>query len=274
VTFVGYDSFRGISDDSWQNNGIHTGLNYGTRLGRFSEITNIGFQVGGSVAVYDWVGTDYRIARQDQAETQGFLTWGFFRKANERSRWSGAVVNDWMFNDNFSVFAESPTLSQWRGQWGYATSAWNEFGIWGTWRGRGDTLQVPTVGPTSWRAVNQMSFFWHHKWGLGGADTSAWIGVPEHDRLEANGSLGDWLAGASANVPLSKRTGLYTLVTYMHPSARPGAAAAEEDAWNFTVGVSFYPAGNARSNTVAGQCWMPQMSVANNGYFMVDSNRH
>ena len=68
------------------------------------------------------------------------------------------------------------------------------------------------------------------------------------------------------------RVAIYTLLTYMHPSAAAGPGAAE-DAWNFTVGLAFYPARNARSNTVAGQCWMPQMSVANNGYFLTHTNR-
>jgi hypothetical protein len=273
VAFVGYDSWRGVSDGGWQNNGINTGLNFGTRLGRFSDWTGIGFQIGGSAAAYDWAGAGYRVAHQDDGEPQGFLTYGLFRKANENSKWSAAVVQDWMFNSNFGEFAQNPTLSQWRGQFGYATSAWNEFGIWGTWRGHGDTRTVNGFGPTSWRAVNQLSVFWHHKWGLGGADTSIWVGVPEHDRLGGNGSLGDYLIGLSANVPLNDRVALYTLVTYMHPSAAPGPAGSQEDAWNFTVGLALYPARNARSNTVAGQCWMPMLPVANNGLFLVDTNR-
>src|SRR5262245_22348635 len=35
--FVGYDTWRSIVDGNWQNNGIHTGLNYGTPLGAFSD---------------------------------------------------------------------------------------------------------------------------------------------------------------------------------------------------------------------------------------------
>jgi hypothetical protein len=59
----------------------------------------------------------------------------------------------------------------------------------------------------------------------------------------------------------------------MHPSARPGDPGATEEAWNFTIGISFYPQSNARSETVAGNCWMPQLPVANNGTFLVDGNR-
>ena len=132
---------------------------------------------------------------------------------------------------------------------------------------------MPTIGSTTWRPLDQLNGYWHHKWEEGGADTWLWIGAPERDRFFGNGSLGDWIAGALANVPLSDRVGLYATVSYMHPSGRAGPAAATEEAWNFTIGISFYPRSNARSETVADQCWMPQLPVANNGTFLVDGNR-
>src|SRR5262249_17988394 len=149
-----------VPDGGWQNNGIVSGVNYGTRLGWFSDWTGIGFQIGGSAAAYDWSGTDFRFQNNNMAEPQGFVTYGLFRKANETSNWSAAVVQDWMLNSNFSVWGQNPTLSQWRGQWGYALSAANEIGFWGTWRGHSDSRLVdPTVGTVSWRAVNQISLF-------------------------------------------------------------------------------------------------------------------
>ena len=274
AVLTGYDTWRGVADGSWQNNGINTGLNYGTRLGQFSEWTGIGFQVGGSVGVYDWSGTDYRYTNQDVAETQGFLTYGFFRNVTDGVPVRFALVHDWMFNDTFSVFGQSPTLNQMRGQVGYVWNDANEFGVWGAWRGGGDTINVPGEGPVTWRPLNQVNAFWHHKWSPGGADTSIWVGVPENQRLDGGGSLGDYLAGALANVPLSDRVALYTLVTYLHPSASPGPIGSLDEAWNFSIGVSFYPVGNTRSRTVSGQCWAPQMSVANNGYFLVDASEN
>ena len=80
-------------------------------------------QAGGTVAVYNWAGTDYRLTANNEAQVQGFITYGFFRKANAQSPWSAAVVQDWMLNDNFGIFAQNPTLSQLRAQVGYATSA-------------------------------------------------------------------------------------------------------------------------------------------------------
>ena len=240
VAFVSYDSWRGVQDGSWQNNGIASGLNFGTRLGRFSDWTGIGFQIGGSAAAYDWAGTDYRTRNQNQAEPQGFVTYGFFRKANESRRVSAALVQDWMINSNFGEFAQNPTLGQWRGQLGYMLSPANEVGVWGTWRLHGDAHDVGGAN-TIWRPINQLNVYSHHKWSAGGPDTWIWLGVPEHDRLAGGGSLGDWLVGLRGNFPLSDAASVYALVTYMHQSGAAGAVAASEDAWNFSVGLAIYP---------------------------------
>ncbi len=271
---VGYDAWRGVQDDGWENNGVHAGANFGTRLGEFSDLTGIGMQAGGTVGVYNWSGTDYRLTGNNEAQVQGFITYGLFRKATEQAPWSATLVQDWMLNDNFGVFAQNPALSQLRAQVGYATSACNEFGVWGAWRVTDDTHNIFGVGPTTWRPLNQINAYWHHKWSRGGGDTWLAIGLPEQTRLADGGSLGDYIANALANLPLNDRVALYASVTYMHPSASAGPQGSEENAWNFTVGLAFYPGANARSSTVAGQCWAPQLPVASNGSFLVDTNRH
>jgi len=269
----GYDHFQGVQDDGWSNAGLTTGLNFGTRLGPISDWTGVGFQIGSSFGIFNWNGTDYHLTRNDQSTNQGFLTYGFFRKANDQSNWSASVVQDWMFTHNFGIFAENPTISQWRGQVGYAFGPWTEVGLWGTWRGQGDTRNVSGFGPTRWEAVQQLNIYSHYKWGQGGPDTWLWFGVPEHTRLSGGGSLGDYLAGALANCPLSDWISLYSLVTYMHPSASPGPLGSADAAWNFSIGLSFFPGHNSRTDTVAGQCWMPQLPVANNGYFLLDTSQ-
>ncbi len=273
----GYDSWRGVQDGGWANNGLHTSLNFGSRLGTFSERTGIGAQIGATFGSYDWSGTDYRFKNQDKAETQGFLTTGFFRRATSESRWSGAFVNDWMFNDTFGVLAENPTLSQWRWQIGYALNEWNEFGIWGTGSGQSDSRMVAPFGNVVWQSHNQYSLYMHHKWGVGGADTTISVGVPEHGRLAevpvGSRNIGSFVVGMATNAPLSDYVGLYSLVTYMHPSIGAGAFASNDEAWQIMTGVSFSFGGRARSETVRGNRWAPLTPVANNGYFLVDTNK-
>jgi len=272
--FVGYDSFRGVTDDGWQNNGIHAGVNLGTPIPWLTELTGIAFQAGGSAGSYNWSGNDYR--PDSGAQTQGFITYGLYRRPNAASGWTGGLVQDWMLNNNYGVFSQNPTLSQLRGQIGYALGPRNEIGLWGAQRVLDSTRDVVPygVGTTKWRAVNQLNFYWHYKWAPFGADTWIWLGKPENDRLAGGGSLGDYVVGALANIPLSDAIGLYTQVQYMHPSTRPGPAGGEENEWNFTTGLAWYPGRYARSSTVAGQCSMPLLSVANNGYFLVDVNKH
>ncbi len=271
--FVDYDAFRGIADGGWENNGIRTGFNFATRLGQFSELTGIGLQVGASVGVYDWGGTDYRLQNQNLPETQGFFTYGLYRKPTEGSHITGGLVQDWSYNRTYGVFGQSPTLSQLRGQLGYAVSASNEFGVWGTAHVLSSTLNVPTFGPTKWQSVNQLSAYWHHKWHAGGPDTWISVGQPSYDRLAGGGSLGDYLVTATAACPLSDVVSVFSSVTYLHQSGAPGGESSNDEAWNFTVGISIYPGRNARSNTVAGQRWMPLLPVANNGSFLVDTNK-
>ncbi len=269
--FYGYETFRGVSDGNWQNDGLLTGVNFGTRLGQFSDLTGVGFQIGGSIGVYNWSGTDYRLRDNDQAETQAFFTMGFFRKASEESPWVLGIVSDWMVNNNFSVYNETPTLNQWRYHIGYVVNKCNEVGVWGTVRGQSSTRDVPTVGPVTWRAEDQIDLFSHHKWDFG-ADTSVWIGAPLGNSLSDGASLGSFIAGARGDMPLSDLVSLCTLVTYMRPAVGPGPAGGEKDEWSFAIGLTLFPRCDSRTPTVAREGWSALLPVASNGTFFVDTS--
>ena len=276
ILFSGFDSWRGVADGNRQNNnGGSSGFNYGTRLGRISDVTGIAFQAGGSFGLFDFSGRSNvgGTLNTVDAQTQTFFTAGFFKKANENSPISYGIVHDWQANQNFGVFATNPTLGQWRGQVAYATSATNEFGAWGTLRDKGSSNINGLRESVSYRSINQVNFFWHHKWELG-ADTWIWAGLPQQDRLVGGGSLGDFLYGGMFTAPLNNYVGVYASAQYMHPSAAPGPAASAQDSWNVSMGLQYYIGGHARTNTVAGNCWLPLMPVANNGSFLVDASRN
>jgi hypothetical protein len=197
-----------------------------------------------------------------------------FKKANERSNWSYGVVYDFMQNQAWGAFAVNPIMTQWRGQIAYATSAVNEFGVWGTYRDRGDTKLDSLGNPVQVRAINQVNLFWHHKWAFG-ADSWFWGGFPNATRLNpiAGGSLGDFLVGGSVIAPLNDSISLYANMQYMHPSAAPGSIGSGEASWYVAFGLQYYIGGTARTPTVAGNCWLPYLPVANNGNFLVDAVR-
>ena len=282
VLFSGFDSFRGVGDqgnifsNGSHNYGATMGFNYGTHLGSFSDATGLGFQFGGSYGVYDWDGrpTNLGALTTTQAQQQVFITTGLFKKADGDSNWSYGVVHDWMVNQSWGAFAVNPTLGQWRGQIAYATSAWDEFGFWGTLCDKGDTNLDSFGNAVFTRSINQANLFWHHKWDFA-ADSWFWVGVPQDSRLDHNlgGSLGNLLIGGSIIAPLNEYVSLYGNMQYMHPSAAPGPIGNGEASWYVAFGLQFYIGGNACSDNVAGNCWLPLMPVANNGNFLVDALR-
>lgn len=283
VGAFGYETFRGVADQGWQNDGLYAGLNFGTRLGSFSDLTGIGFQIGGTFGVYDWSGNPYR-TESDSTLRQDFVSYGFFKRATNQSPITLAVTQDWMLTDNATTYGLPLDLSQIRFRAGLVTSASNEFGVVGAFRVNDnesfglsrDSLMATGPGTipdqvVATRPLNHISAYWHHKWFNGGPNTIISVGVPEDDRVTGHGSLGDFLATASVQAPFSDAVGLFGMVMYMNPSATPGFEAGHEDTWSFTIGIEFFPGKDARTKTIAGERWMPLAPVANNGVFLLDA---
>jgi hypothetical protein len=268
--FHGYSGWRGIAEGSGNNNnGFSYGGNLGGKLGRLSDLTGIGFQIGGSYGLYDLNGRASGFA-PSQYQQQTFVTAGLFRKADTLTNFAFGAVFDAMFNENFGQFAVSPFLGQIRAQIAYCWDERHELGFWAAVRTNEAHRDV--AGPLNFRGVDQFNFFWHHKFDFGG-DSWAWMGFPDSSKLGGNGSLGGYIWGGTLTVPLSPRWGAYTDLQYMAPSAHTSAVASMEETFYLGVGVLFYPGRNSRQETVMGQRWMPYMPVANNGLFMVDTNR-
>jgi hypothetical protein len=269
VIFHGYSGWRGISEGSGgNNNGFLYGLNFGSRLGEFSELTGIGAQFGASYGLYDLNGRSSGF-ENDQIQQQTFVTTGLFRRPGEWTNLSGGVVFDAMFNDNFGQFAVSPFLGQVRGQIALALNDRHEIGFWTALRVVDSSKDG---GALQYRGVDQFNFFWHHKFTFG-ADGVSWIGFPDPTKLGGSGSLGNYIFGGTLNIPLSPWFGAYTDLQYMPSSATIGATAANSESFYIGLGLMFYPGRNALNTNVAGQCWTPYIPVANNGTFMVDTNR-
>ncbi|MEN6406331.1 MAG: DUF6666 family protein [Thermoguttaceae bacterium] len=261
----GFDAFKGAGDSVYQDNfGVVTGLNAAMPVPWLSEY-GIGWQAGMTYGAYDFDGRATSADSAAETQQQIFVTTGFYRKAREGQRFSAGIVYDWMLNTNAGYQALDPTFGQWRGQIEYALSETNGIGVYGTLRDR--TAKYFEL--TAARPINQANLFWHHKF-CSGADSWLWFGFPEQDRLNNDGSLYDWLLGASVQVPISERLALYGNAQYVHPSSVAGATASAECAWNVGGGIAWYFGGHAVSHSLNGKCWMPYMPVANNSTFLVD----
>jgi hypothetical protein len=263
------DTWRGIADLSGpNNNGTTTGANLGIVLPYLQDL-GIGAQIGASYGLYDFNGRTASNTNEPQQQT--FITAGLYSRADVGRPFSGGVVYDAMINNNFGLLGTSPYLSQMRGQLAYAVNAWNEVGAWGTTRDRGDTRFVGGA-PVQYRAISQGNLFWRHQFGAGGADGRLWIGLPDRRRIgNSGGSLGEFLIGGQFQAPMTQSLALFANFQYMKPSSRLSSTGSLEDAFNLSIGLTFYPGRTAQSSTVAGRSSMPYMNVANNGSFLVDS---
>ena len=284
---TGVQCWRGIVDGQYQNNaGPIVSANLGVPVPGLREY-GIGAQAGCSYAAAD---LDGRVTNSPtDVQQQMFFTAGLFRRAfdgpNWTSRFNMGIAYDWMVNDAYGELAQSPFLGQWRGQIGYCLNAQNEVGIWGTYRDRFSENKFDSSGnPIIYRPLSQIDLFWHHTF-CSGANCWLSVGLPERVHVTAlvngdselvgtgnNGSLGEFTLGATFIVPISPRWALYANGSYMRPTAAAGDRGSIEDAYSIGFGLTFYPGCNARTRTVAGNCWMPYLPVANNGTFLVDGN--
>ncbi len=268
VAFAGLDSFKGISDGSYESNfGAVAGVNSALLL---PTDYNIGWQLGMSYGVYDLDGWgEHSVNNSSTSQQQIFVTTGFFHKANEGRRLSYGIVYDWMINDHWGVYGNNPTLGQWRGQIEYALTECNSVGVWGTVSDRYYRRAVRDQDTLRNAAVNQANLFWHHKF-CSGADSWVYFGVPERYALTHDGSLGSWMVGANLQVPLSDRLALYANGSYFRPCASAGGDAAMAQGYDVSMGVAWYFGGRAVSHALNGDCGLPYMSLGNNSNFLVD----
>jgi hypothetical protein len=270
VAFAGVDAFKGISDGSLSSNfGGVFGLNASTPI---LPDYGLGWQSGVSFGGYDLDGHAFEL---EETQQQIFLTMGVFRKARDDQRISFGIVYDWMFNNNWGVYTNNPTIGQWRGQIDFALGNENAVGLWGCLRDRNAAQPVNNNAiVVQDRAVNQVNLFWHHKFVESGADSWLWFGVPGRGRLDANqgGSFLDWTAGVSLQVPLSDRLAFYANGSYMHPSAAAGWDASIECGWDVGMGVVWYCGRNALRRSIKGGCWLPYMPLGSNTNFLVEQN--
>ena len=264
-----YEGWRSIADGNTKpnlNNGPNQGINLAAPIPWLDKF-GIGAQLGMSYAAFNPTA---------DMQQQTFVTVGLFRRADADRPVSFGVVYDLMINDGFGAYQQSFTLGQVRAQVAYALTARNEVGIWGTIRNGQEIKYDPLGNQLQYRAISQGSIFWHHKFGPGRADLWLATGLPSSYRLGGNPNINTNNSDFESNiysfrleVPVSDRWKFFT----NFQGWRPTNAASTHSLFDIMSGISFYPSGNARTRTVAGQTWMPYLPVANNGSFMVDTNQ-
>ena len=270
--FTVADSWRGLPDGHFQNNnGFKKGVNV-ARLVPYLEQWGIAGQLGGSYGLYHTTGRYSTPDVASRLEQQAFVTGGLFRRATVELPIAAGFVYDGMINNGYGEYSQSPYLTQFRFQVSWCLNDRDELGFWMTQHGSGVT-HYPDGLVTSWRAINQYNWFWHHHYKRSGASLITWIGMPEHHRLDGDGSLGQLIMGSYGSMPINKNLSLYGNCAYMMPSARPSVIGSTEESFYVGFGLLAYIKPNARKATVRSNPDEPYFGVADNSNFFVDTTR-
>lgn len=259
--FEAFETWRNIPDGNTRphgNNGSVTGFNAAVPV---VEEYGIGAQFGMSYGAY---------GSTADTQQQVFITTGIFRRADFDKPGSFGLVYDQMINQGLGAYQQSPALGQLRLHLAYAFTARNEIGFWGALRlGEAARYDATTNTEIIYRGVSQGDVFWHHKFGPGNTDGWVWAGIPSFYRLNGDNDFETNIYGFRTETPLGDRVKLFS----NFQGLRPTGGVSHHAIYNFMVGLSFYPQGNARSTTVAGRAWMPYVPVANNSSFLIDTNQ-
>lgn len=265
---LAYDNFRGVPDGSWNGNtGGLIGLNFGINVFDY-----FGAQMGGSYGVYDWYGRGaVGDANPATVQQQEFVTGGLFRRAPRGDGVQGAVLVDWMFNQDFGVFALNPTIGQLRMQLGYLLKNADELGAWGTVN-LNTSHETTSSIPVTFRAISQISLFWRHIFE-NNAETMLWGGVPYKHSLEIPHKLaGQYLIGTDIHAPLNKYIRLDVHGVYMGPVGNSSSPQTFNYDANVTIGLTYaFP---IKGIPKCPRCTKasPYLPIGNNSNFLVDTN--
>lgn len=259
---IGLDNFRSLPQGSFVGNmGAFTSLNLAYALPWQKQ--GIGVHVGGSFGVYNF---DGRLPeRSKEVSIQWFVTAALFRQTPSSSGLNAGICYDWNINSNYGSFSLNTNVGQVRGQIGYLLDGGNEFGVWGTY-GTWTELKYFYFYPIKFKAVNQLNAFWSHTF-KNRAKTTLWAGSPySKGLLYSSGRAGNYIFGASFNVPLTHRLQVTGHGSYM--GSRNGSAVNQ--ARTYAANVSFaltYLFGGCKAGT------QPYLPLADNSRFIMDTSQ-
>lgn len=261
--FFAGDGWKSIFDDDDNNNfGFRLGFNTGLALPGLSATRG---QIGASYGAYDFHGREGLLGGDDPVEQQLFLTAGLYRRSDvpNGDRISWGAVYDVLFAENAGEAADDIRLAQFRGTVGYAIGNSDEIGVWAAFRLMNSFAQIEQVRVN---ISDQVNAFWHHTWSYGG-DTWLYVGWADDP--------GETVLGLRGEMPLNDRVALFGNFHYVIPGTRGGDMhpvlpvddVFNQETWNVSFGIVFYPGAKAGSRTVSGDQCLPLLPVADNGSF-------
>lgn len=232
--------------------GFEGGFNTGSPL--FGGWRGLGVQAGLGGTLTNFNGADITHDMRNQA----FVTLGFFRRVD----WGlqGGLVVDHMHDDWYA----NVDLNQVRGELSWVVPAGTELGFMFAASNDDDivegVLQTGTALPTTvretWQVNDTYSIFVRHTYSEGGY-VKAFAGWSGNS---------DGVLGAEGFVPLSDNWALRNSFTYVIPEEGPLDRGNEQESWNLSMQVVWYP----RGRECGKDYYRPLFNVANNGTMFID----
>lgn len=270
--FAGFENFRGIPDSNvGDNNGAHLGAELTCPVPCL-DFYGVGVQVAGSVGAFDFAGRATNVHHKRAIQYQEFLTVGLFIYPGPFCPIGFGIVSDWMFNQNYGIYVQKPTLQQYRAKVSYFLTSNDEMGFWGSY----DATKANKLhdygfirSKITYRAIGQINFFWRHFFGCG-VQSTLWVGSPVRNRLnrlESN-RAGKYIVGAELSVSFFDSWELNGKACYMQPGTKKGKPGAREYVSNIAVNLVYYFGGNPHACKSC--AWTPYLPIADNSNFFVD----
>jgi hypothetical protein len=193
---------------------------------------------------------------------QFFFTGGVFQRA-PLGGWQGGIVFD-LLHDRYYATAN---LRQIRTESALVFSCGRrEIGFWGAFGVGDDMLNFFDDGPNGDGIVllkpkDTYSLFYRRHFS-GGGQGRVWAGISGN---------GDALVGGDCRIPIGTNWALENSFTYLVPKGGHGEGAQEEETWNVSIHLVWYPWNQARS--AINSPFQPLFRVADNGLFLLNTKQ-
>ncbi len=257
--FVGLDGAKEPEDLGVNAHfGYRAALNWGLPLW---EEAGLGAQVGTAINYSANAVRVFKTLGGPLDRTQSFTTVGVFQRSDVGVNWG--VVYDFRHDDYYG----NPSFGQVRAQAGYAVTATDELGAWGTLRTQGEQA-VAADGVLNLRPINQVNLFWRHVWAEQQV-TRFWVGMAQsHGRFllvqPGEGPVRHPLTfGADVHFPLSDYLAVFGEAQFITPNDTGTVTA--------TFGIAFYPGGGARR--AGTNRFAPLLPLGNNTSVPIDARQ-
>ena len=287
------ESWHGNADADW---GTNEGPVFGFEAAApvpFLAQYGVGAQGSWSWGAFNFEGKGSAGNTDQATQQQVYYSGGLFRRPDVDgpwwSRWGLGFAYDTQLNHWAGTEVDAFTIRQLRGKFSYVIRGGHEVGAWfaqyhrttQVFSARSKADSTTTDGLDSFRAANQLNFFYKYAFASGGhleaflgPGRAAWMSKTQSFQPPNSNYEFDWTMGANGEAPLSDYASFYAGFEYARPrlTNREGDEGQIRRTYALSVGVRVRWGGDARAREDSGRRWSPYLPAPDNGSFMTVSS--